>query len=137
MSQYGSLVANGLGTTVTTNSTAVITGLGTAWSTSPLVVAGYLFTMLGINYEIASVDSDTQITLTSAYTGADGAGQNYVVSSQYTTNHSIPYAERGDVETAALNKRSMNIIDTLTSGLSSDGSTFTGDTIGSIDGGTF
>ena len=131
--QYGSLSTNGFGTTVTTNSTAVVTGSGTLWDTSSLVVAGGLFTILGINYEIGSVDSETQITLTSVYTGTDVASQDYVVSNQYTTNHSLPYPERGDVETAAINKRAMNTVDTIISGLSADGGTFTG----SIEGGTF
>jgi len=133
MPQYGSLVVNGLSTTVTTDGTAIIVGSGTAWSTSSLVVAGALFTIDGINYEIASVDTDTQLTLTSAYAGADGSGQLYVISSDFTTNQSYPYPSRGDVETAALNKRAMQTIDTVTSKLSSDGGTFSGD----ISGGTF
>ena len=128
--QYGSLVTNGLGTTITTDGTAVVIGSGTLWATSTLVVAGNLFTVDGVNYEIGSVDSETQITLTSVFAGADGSGQSYVVSSGFTANHNITYTERGDVETAALNKRAMQTIDSLLVNINSDGTY-------SVDGGTF
>ena len=109
--QYGSNVIEGAGTLVTTDGTAVIVGTDTLWVTSPLVVAGNLFTLDGINYEIGSVDTETQITLTSAYAGPNGSGQLYVISSNFTPNYSFPYPTKGDVETAALMKNALHKAD--------------------------
>ena len=121
MAQYGSQSSEGLSTTVTTDGTAVIVGTDTLWVTSTLVVAGNLFTIDGVNYEIGSVDTETQLTLTSIFAGPDASGQIYTISSQFTTNHSLPYSEKGDVETAALNKRAMQNIDTVLANIDSDG----------------
>lgn len=66
-----------------TAGSAVVTGLTTTWTTAGVDTAADLF--LGPDnrsYLIASVDSDTQITLTSPYTGATATGQLYIVSKE-------------------------------------------------------
>ena len=66
------------GTVTTTASSSVVTGSGTSWSAS--LVAGMIVSLSGDTtrfYVIASVDSNTQITLTEPYLGTAGAGQTY------------------------------------------------------------
>jgi hypothetical protein len=66
------------GTVTTTNGSAVITGSGTNWTAG---MVGKLFRVNTENvfYTIQSVDSTTQITLTSNYGQATGGGQAYTI----------------------------------------------------------
>lgn len=63
MSQYNT------GSVIVANGSAIVQGVGTTWLTN--AVAGQIMTIGSDTtwYEIASVDSDTQITLTTAYAG--------------------------------------------------------------------
>jgi len=82
------------GTVDITNGSTVVTGSGTSWSSN--VKAGDYFGVGDdINsitkwYKIASVDSDTQITLEIAYEESSQTGVNYVIRQVFTT-------EEGDV----------------------------------------
>lgn len=75
----GSRKASGYNTgTVTTTSSSIVTGSGTSWSAN--LDAGMIVTLSGDTtrfYVIASVDSNTQITLTEPYLGTAGVGQGY------------------------------------------------------------
>ena len=60
------------GTVAVTNGSAVVTGTGTAWAST--VYAGDIFWgPQNTAYEVLSVDSNTQLTLASNYSGAGGA----------------------------------------------------------------
>lgn len=79
MSDYG------VGTVAVTNASATVTGTDTSWSSN--VVAGDYFRVdangiaeSSIWYKIASVDSNTQLTLESTYGEATENTLNYVVS---------------------------------------------------------
>lgn len=66
------------GTISVTNGSAAVTGSGTAWVAA--VRAGWAMIMPnGLPYEIASVNSDTGITLVNVYTGTTQTGQAYSV----------------------------------------------------------
>ncbi|MBI3098946.1 MAG: lamin tail domain-containing protein [Planctomycetes bacterium] len=67
------------GTVSVTNASAIVTGTGTAWQTSsPAAAANDKFVGPdNVTYTVGSVDSDTQITLTTAYGGATIAGASY------------------------------------------------------------
>ena len=66
------------GTVTTTNGSKTITGSGTSWTTNAW--PGDIFIDAGGEYyNIYSVDSATQITLKTAYTGTGGAGQTYTI----------------------------------------------------------
>jgi len=77
------------GTVNVTNGSTVVTGSGTSWSSN--VKAGDYFGVGDdINsitkwYKIASVDSDTQITLKTAYEESSQTGVNYVIRQIFTT----------------------------------------------------
>ncbi|MER8861879.1 hypothetical protein NKI09_30205, partial [Mesorhizobium sp. M0757] len=60
------------------NGSAVVTGSGTAWAVA--LVAGGMFTRLGIAVPILSVDSDTQLTLVYAWPGATASGAAYAIA---------------------------------------------------------
>lgn len=106
--------------TVSTVGTAVITGSGTAFQTAETagsIAVGDDFGIPvdnggdGLVYQIASIDSETQITLTAAYAGANVSGVGYAITSDYTTNYSFPKLFRGDILTSAIFTRAMNLID--------------------------
>lgn len=66
------------GTVSLTLSSKTVTGAGTTWAGT--IDAGGLFALTsGRYYAIASVDSDTQITLADPYEGATASGQTYAV----------------------------------------------------------
>ncbi len=99
------------GTVSVTNGSQVVTGVGTSWLAE--VSNGDLFTRPGDNawYEVGSVDSDGQITLTASYAGTTGSGLSYAITRDFTTNEGYPYPEQGDIETASLIKRALQQID--------------------------
>lgn len=65
------------GTVAVTNGSATVTGTGTDWQTA-LITAGVIF-IGGNSYPIASVQSDTQLTLALPYAGATGGGLAYAI----------------------------------------------------------
>jgi hypothetical protein len=67
------------GTVSVTNGSPIVTGNGTSWATN--LASGDTFALLagGPRCEIDSVDSNTQITLVSNYTGSTASGQAYYV----------------------------------------------------------
>ena len=66
------------GTVSIANGATALTGSGTAWSTNG-VQAGDIFEANGLTIEIASVASDTSITLARAWPGATLSGNNYSI----------------------------------------------------------
>jgi hypothetical protein len=89
------------GTVEVTNASTVVKGTTTKWATN--ADAGMLF-QIGAErvYVVASVDSDTQITLRDAYEGTGGAGKTYALSPVYTVG-SDPY-ESWDFLTVCANR---------------------------------
>jgi hypothetical protein len=90
-----------VGTITTVQNSAVITGSGTLWSAN--VDAGMLLRIGGAGryWIVKSVDSNTQITLTEAYTPAGAAGLSYALTRLGTTSVS-PY--RGSLFSVVANR---------------------------------
>ena len=105
MSQYQT------GTITASNGSAIITGVSTAFLTN--ISPGDIFARVGDNvwYEVGSVDSNLQITLTSNYLGVSGSGLYYAITRDFTPNLNLPYPMTGDIETAAIIKRALLDID--------------------------
>lgn len=82
----------GTGTVTTTQGSKVVTGAGTSWLAN--VDPGMLFRVDGSKYiPVASVDSNTQITLTEPWPSAGGAGIGYSLERiGSTANHGLPAA---------------------------------------------
>ena len=129
MSQYKT------GTATVTNGSATVTGSGTLWLA--YVTAGDSFTVAGdgVMYDVASVDSDTQVTLSAPYAGTTASGVVYAIGTGYTVPDNFPEMSQGDIETATIFTRAMRKIQSRFTGLVSDisgkaaisGQTFTGD----------
>ena len=98
------------GTVATTAASAVVTGTSTLWNNN--VTAGDLFSVSGsgVYHEIASVDSQTQITLVVAYP-ATSSGQDYVIVSDFTPNRGYPRLNQGDLRSAEILTRAIDMID--------------------------
>jgi hypothetical protein len=71
------------GTVTATNGSPVVDGTGT-WQTANRG-RGDRIRIDGVDYTILSVDLQTQLTLTSPFTGIGGAGKTYTIARQFTT----------------------------------------------------
>jgi uncharacterized repeat protein (TIGR01451 family) len=79
----------GTGTVEVSNGSTLVTGTGTTFSNYS---TGQAITIAGVPYTIASVTSDTSLTLTTNYTGTTGSGRSYYGPGDYlvTTTVSDP-----------------------------------------------
>lgn len=100
-----------VGTVSVTNGSAIVTGSGTLWLAEITAGDGFTVAGTGVPYTVASVDSDTQITLSANYAGATDSGLTYAIWRDFTTNFDIPEMSQGDIETATIFTRAMRNID--------------------------
>lgn len=121
MSQYTT------GTASVTQNSRVVTGQGTGWTSQ--IAAGQLFSFQNENvwYEIASIDSDTALTLKTDYLGATKASVQYVVHRDFTPNNAYPIPAYGDKNTTGLLKETLLKLDAALASLSPVGSLLNGD----------
>lgn len=100
------------GTVAVTNGSAVVTGTGTLFVTAG-VAAGMPFSVVGsgVVYNIASVDSETQITLTGNYGGSTDSGLSYIIGLDSTTNLGFPLPNPNDLDATTLVKEALNQVD--------------------------
>ena len=105
MAQYNT------GSVNVTNGNAVVVGVSTSWLAE--VNVGDIFSIVGsgVWYTVGSVDTDLQITLNSNYAGATQSGQLYVITRDFTPSLGLPYPTTGDLETAAILKRALMLLD--------------------------
>jgi len=111
MSQYKT------GTATVTNGSATVTGTNTLWLAN--VTAGDSFTIAstGVMYNVASVDSDTQVTLSAPYAGVTASGVVYAIGTGFTVPDSFPEMSQGDIETATIFTRAMRKIQSKFTGI--------------------
>lgn len=106
MTQYA------LGTVAVTNGSAVVTGTDTNWLSSGIAADGLLAIQDEfVWYDVLTVDSDTQITLKTNYTGTTKTAQPYVAQLSFTPNQNFPTPTFGDIGTAGLLAKSLLQID--------------------------
>ncbi len=74
----------GDGTVAATNGSTVVTGTGTSWQTWNRG-RGDVITINAANYTVLSVDTQTQLTLATPFTGPTGSGKTYALARQFTT----------------------------------------------------
>ena len=111
MSQYSTGLAS------TTNGSATVTGSGTLWLAN--VSAGDSFTVAGdgVMYDVASVDSDTQITLSAPYAGTTASGAVYTIARDFTSPDNFPELTTGDIETPTIITRAFRKIQSRFTGI--------------------
>ena len=104
MSQYST------GLSSVTNGSPTVTGTNTLWLAN--VTAGDSFTVAGdgVMYDVASVDTDTQVTLSAPYAGTTASGVVYAIGTGFTVPDSFPEMSQGDIETATIFTRAMRKI---------------------------
>lgn len=129
MSQYRT------GTASAVQDSAVVSGVGTAWLANASAGDSFVMAGTGVVYDIASVDGDTQLTLTVPYKGADRSGA-YAIQRDFTAD-GIPEMASGDIETATIFTRAMRKIQSrlnLITGVAANGAPTYGDTAAGIAG---
>lgn len=98
-----------------TNGSAVVTGDAAALFSSgvPAVAVNNLFKVNGETpyYNVLSVDSDTQITLTSNYGGSTDTGLSYTITQDFYVNLNMIRVNLGDAELAEILDRNFGILD--------------------------
>jgi len=107
MSEYN------IGTVNVSNASAIVTGSGTLWTT--YVLAGQAFMIDGttVIYTIGSVDSDTQITLTTVYVGTTVSSATYSIVTDFTTYFNLYETDYQDKDwPTKLTQLSLRPIDT-------------------------
>ena len=111
MSQYST------GTASVTNGSPTVTGTSTLWLAN--VTAGDSFTVAGdgVMYDVASVDSDTQVTLSVNYAGSTAAGAVYTIARDFTSPDDFPELTTGDIETSTIITRAMRKIQSRFTGI--------------------
>ena len=111
MSQYST------GLSSVTNGSPTVTGTNTLWLAN--VTAGDSFTVAGdgVMYDVASVDSDTQITLSVAYQGVTAAGAIYAIARDFTSPDNFPELTTGDIETPTIITRAIRKIQSRFTGI--------------------
>jgi len=99
------------GTVTVTNGDATVVGVGTTFTTE--VTAGDLFTIqrTGVPYIVASVTDDTNLELTTTYSGTTGSGKAYSIGRDFTDFKGFPYPNPGDTDIATIIKRAIQEID--------------------------
>ena len=120
------------GTVSVTNGSSTITGSGTLWLAN--INAGDLFTKLGDNvmYTVASIPSNTSLTLTAPYGGSASSGSAYGITINFTAG-GLPLLSAGDLNTAAINSEQMKGIDNYN--LSNLGAAAYADKVGLVSNG--
>lgn len=94
------------GTVSVSNGSAVVAGTGTGWAVA--LVTGGMFSCAGVAVPIASVESDTSLTLAYAWPGANGAGLAYAIARE--TSEAVRAAWTNDRLAQILNKLSLSAI---------------------------
>ena len=106
-----------IGKATVINNSQIVTGVNTVWLTN--VFVGSLFKISGNNniYQIGSVDSNTQITLTTVYAGVSLTESAYQIVVDFTPNFSIPEIWIGDKDWPYHLTQALRKIDTLVADL--------------------
>ena len=114
MSQYKT------GTATVTNNSPTVTGTNTLWLAN--VTAGDSFTVAGdgVMYDVASVDSDTEVTLSVAYSGVTASGVVYTIARDFTSPDNFPELTTGDIETPTIITRALRKIQSKFTAIVSD-----------------
>ncbi len=105
------------GTVTVTNGSNIITGSGTAWLANVGVGDWFKVDDIATIYQVASVDSDTQIHLSVNYAGSNSAGLAYCITRDFTAVFTLPLIYRGDIDWPDFYNRAMSEIDEALDGL--------------------
>lgn len=102
-----------IGSVSLTNGSNIITSIGTLFLAN--VKAGDDFKVAGENaeYNVISVDSDTQIKIAPNYAGTTASGLSYSISRDFTQNHGLTEVQSGDTDWPFRMTETLRKIDSL------------------------
>ena len=105
------------GTVDVTSGSASVAGLGTTWLAN--VTVGDLFMVRDIytNYQIASIPTDSSITISPVWAGTTLTGQNYQIVKDFTPEYDLIEIHPGDRNWAFNITENFRSIDTLIAGI--------------------
>lgn len=100
------------GTVAVTNGSAVVTGTGTLFATAG-AAAGMPFSIAGsgVVYNIASVDSETQVTLTGNYAASTDSGLSYIIGIDSTPTLGFALPNPNDLDATSLVKTALGQVE--------------------------
>ena len=107
MSQYQT------GSVTVVSGEATVVGSGTSWLTNASTGDSFTRKGKGVSFEIASVNSDTSLTLSANYVGSGEAGAEYEITKDFTPNNNLIEISGGDVDWPYHLTRSLRLIDTI------------------------
>lgn len=90
MSQYQTGVVD------VTSGSATVSGTGTTWTTNVTVGDLFMVTGYSVQYQVASIPTDTSLTLNTTWAGSSLTDQTYTITRDFTTNLSLPEIYPGD-----------------------------------------
>lgn len=100
-----------IGTVDVTSGSPVVQGFNTLWLAN--VGQGDVFVVRdgGVSYEVGSVDSNTQLTLTAPWAGPSLLNTTYGITRDFSPTRNYPLITRQDIETASIMRRALLKID--------------------------
>lgn len=98
------------GTASVSSGSAVVTGVGTEWLTNARVGDSFTVAGAGVLYDVASVASNTSLSLSTPYTGASATGAVYAIARDFTSPDNFPELTVGDIETPVILTRAIRKI---------------------------
>ena len=101
------------GTVTATNDSNTITGAGTLFIVNVKVGDAFKVTGENAEYNVISVDSDTQIKIAPNWVGTTGSGKAYSISRDRTQNHGLTEIQSGDVDWPFRMTETLRKIDSL------------------------
>lgn len=99
------------GTVSVTNGSPTITGTDTLWNSLSTPLYFKIDADGSPVYEVATIDSDTQITLTGDYAGSTQSGLQYQLVQDFSSNLGIPLPSQGDADAGDWIRRAIVEID--------------------------
>lgn len=99
------------GTVSVTNGSPTVTGTNTTWLNRANAGDSFIVAGVPVFYTTASVDSNTQLTLSVAYAGTTQSDVSYAINQDFTPLTGLPEITTGDIEVAATFTRAMRQID--------------------------
>ncbi len=107
------------GTVSLTNGSTAVYGTGTAWVSTGSLNAGDIFDVGGVLYQVASIQSDTQLTLSTAYLGVTNATASYSIIPIGLLPSALAQQVKTTLSAAATAAASSVLYNTNTQGLTS------------------
>src|SRR3990172_8579883 len=93
------------------NGDATVEGTGTSWSGEIDISDLFKAKDEDIIYQVASITNDTNLELSTTYSGTTRSGELYQINRDFTPNLNLPLISQGDIDWPAYLNRAITLID--------------------------